>query len=165
MPARWAGWGTMALGTLAPHSAAASPPAHCRTTGWGLGSGPAPMDALTGPHPPVSACPYPCLPILMGTSVPRATSPRPQCPTYLRPRCPTRGQQPRGSPLTAGGQGAAPGASSRGWRRGPRGHLAAGGRGQGHLPPSEDAPGPAAGNFPSTGCSQAGEERGCPLSS
>lgn len=103
---------------------------------------------LMGPQLPVGACSYPGVPRPMGTSVPRATSPWPQCPTYLCPRCPTWGQQPRGSPLTAGGQRAAPGASSCGWRGGPRGRLAAGGPGQGHLPPSEDAPGPAAGNFP-----------------
>lgn len=92
---------------------------------------------------------HPMLPILCPSGQP--TFPCPQHLTYL---CPP-GHRPWGSPLAPGRAmdrsrgiflGAARGAIVGISRA--QGHLTAGGPGQGHRPPSKDAPGSAAGNFP-----------------
>lgn len=105
----------------------------------------------TAPHPPRCAHLglHPMTPILFPRCQP--AFPCLQHPTYL---CPP-GHWPRGSPPAPGramirsrgiflwaARGATVGIS------GAQGHLTAGGPGQGHRPPSKDAPGSAAGNFP-----------------
>lgn len=92
---------------------------------------------------------HPMTPVLFSRCQP--AFPCPQHPTYL---CPP-GHWPRGSPAAPGramvrsrgiflwaARGATVGIS------GAQGHLTVGGPGQGHRPPSKDAPGSAAGNFP-----------------